>query len=293
MVGSSASTPDEGVIHVHDQDTYARAPAYTGAHEAGDGGSKAAVAAETAKETAKDEARNVAGTAKEQAGAVVGEARGQVRRIASQAKDQATDRVRGQHNQLVDRLRGLSDEFAEMGRDGDSPGKALVSDLGQRGQRVADYLADRGPEGLVSELTGFARRRPFAFLAGAVAAGFLVGRLGKNVWKAQQDQSSGSNGSVSGAQPSYADTRYESTRLAEADTAAYSVPPTTPAGTAAPVVADPYAERVVTEPVVVEPIVADPRVVDAYPPQPATPAVRPQPYPDTYTDPDPRQGGLR
>lgn len=247
---------------MHDQDTYARAPAYTGAHEANDGSSKAAVAAETAKETAKDEARNVAGTAKEQAGAVAGEARSQVQRIASQAKAQATDRVRGQHNQLVDRLRGLSDEFAEMGRDGDSPGKALVSDLGQRGQRVADFLADRGPEGIVSELTDFARRKPFTFLAGAVAAGFLVGRLGKNVWKAQQEQS---------ASPS-TNTRAQATRLAEADTASYSVPPTTPAAAAAPVP-------------------ADPRVVGASPPAetPTTPAT-PPPY---YPDPDPRQGGQR
>jgi hypothetical protein len=119
----------------------------------------------------------------------VGEARGQVGRLASHAKDQATDRVRGQHDRLVGRLRGLADEFQEMGGDGDSPGRALVSDLGQRGRRVADYLADRGPEGLVSEVTDFARRRPLAFLAGAVAAGFLVGRVGKGVWKAQQETS--------------------------------------------------------------------------------------------------------
>jgi uncharacterized protein YjbJ (UPF0337 family) len=267
---------------MHDQDTYARAPAYTGSHEAADNSSKVATAADTAKETAKDEARNVAGTAKEQAGAVVGEARGQVRRLASQAKDQATDRVRGQHNQLVDRLRGLADEFQEMGGDGDSPGKALVSDLGQRGRRVADYLGDRGPEGLVSELTDFARRRPFAFLAGAVAAGFLVGRLGKNVWKAQQEQS-GPSGSGS-TQP------------------AYSTPSTVPT-------AEPYvAETAVAQPVVVEPVVADPRVVEAFPPAnapvtpavpPVTPAVPPQPYDQPY-DPsygqpyeDPRQGGVR
>ena len=273
---------------MHDQDTYARAPAYTGAHEANDGSSKAAVAAETAKETAKDEARNVAGTAKEQAGAVVGEARSQVQRIASQAKAQATDRVRGQHNQLVDRLRGLSDEFAEMGRDGDSPGKALVSDLGHRGQRVADFLADRGPEGVVSEVTDFARRRPFTFLAGAVAAGFLVGRLGKNVWKAQQEQSASPS---TNTRAQATNTRAQATRLAEADTASYSVPPTTPVGIAAPVVADTYTERVVTEPVYVEPVVADPRVVEAFPPAetPVTPAT-PPPY---YPDPDPRQGGQR
>jgi hypothetical protein len=178
---------------MHDQDTYARTRAPDtyresgGAHEASDAGSKAAVAADTAKETAKDQARTVASTAKREAGAVVDETRSQVRRIASQARDQATERVRGQHKQVVDRLRGLADEFQEMGADGSTPGRALVGDLGLRGRRVADYLADRGPEGLLSEVTDFARRRPLAFLAGAVAAGFLAARLGKNVWKAQSD----------------------------------------------------------------------------------------------------------
>jgi hypothetical protein len=178
---------------MHDQDTYSRtrAPAGTvaggGAHEAADAGSKAAVVADTAKETAKDEARAVAATAKQDAGTVVDEARSQVRRLASQARDQATERVHGSHHQLVNRLRGLADEFQEMGKDGDTPGKALVNDLGQRGRRVADYLADRGPEGLLSEVTDFARRRPLAFLTSAVAAGFLIGRLGKGVWKAKSD----------------------------------------------------------------------------------------------------------
>jgi hypothetical protein len=247
---------------MHDQDTFARAPAYSGAHEADDSGSKAAVAAETAKETAKDEARNVAGTARQEAGAVVGEARGQVRRLATQAKDQATDRVNHQHNRMVDRLRGLADEFDEMGGDGNTPGRALVSDLGRRGRRVADYLADRGPDGIVSEVTDFARRRPFAFLAGAVAAGFLVGRLGKNVWKAQQEQDSS-------ARPSEEDTLY------------------TPSTAPAPVPADSYvAETVLAEPVVVQPVVADPRVVDAFPPSnaPVTPAVPPTSYPDPRAD---------
>jgi hypothetical protein len=182
---------------MHDQDTHARTrdpSSYGGAHEATGAGSQAAVAADTAKETVKDEARNVAGTARQEAGAVVGEARSQVQRIASQARDQAKDRVQGQHSQLVDRLRGLADEFQAMGGDGDTPGKALVGDLGQRGRRVADYLADRGPEGLLSEVTQFARRRPLAFLAGAVAAGFLAGRLGKNVWKAQSESGPASTG---------------------------------------------------------------------------------------------------
>jgi uncharacterized protein YjbJ (UPF0337 family) len=259
---------------MHDQDTYARAPSYNGSHEADDGRSKAAVAADTAKDTAKDEARNVAGTAKEQTGAVVGEARGQVRRLATQAKGQATDRVRGQHNQMVDRLRGLADEFQEMGGDGDSPGKALVGELGQRGRRVADYLADRGPEGLVTEVTDFARRRPFAFLSGAVAAGFLVGRLGKNIWKTQQDDA-GSSGSYRSRQPAHAGE--------EPIAPVYSEPvPADPyvADTYTEPIADPYAERVVRPAGVTQPIPPDPYPAKTYRAAPVTPAVPPRTYPE-------------
>jgi hypothetical protein len=218
---------------MHDQDLYARAPTYDGGtRESTDTGSKVATAAGTAKETAKDEARTVAGTAKREAGSVVNEAGSQVRRLASQARDQATDRVRGQHNRAVDRLRGLADEFADMGGDGDSPGKALVGDLGRRGQRVADYLADRGPEGLASEVTDFARRRPLTFVAGAVALGFLVGRLGKNVWKAKSDDTGQPASST--PRPTYRDAQYSEPQYSEpvVDEPVYADPyPVEPAGT--------------------------------------------------------------
>lgn len=273
---------------MQDQDLYARtrAPAGAGggAHEAGDGGSKAAVAADTAKETAKDEARNVASTAKEQAGAVVGEARSQVQRLTSRARDQATDRVRGSHNQFVDRLRSLADEFADMGADGDSPGKALVSDLGQRGRRVADYLADRGPEGLLSEITDFARRRPAAFLATAVAAGFIVGRLGKGIWKAQSDDDSTSTVRSTGESYDRVATAPQWTEPPSTATGVAPVPAASPAAPATP--------AVTTVPPTVPPAQVPPAtgpVADPYAPSPYAS--------ETYTDPygatDPRGGEAR
>lgn len=48
-----------------------------------------------------------------------------------------------------------------------------------RGRRAADYLEERGVDGLVGDLQGFARRRPGAFLGGAVLAGLVAGRLMK------------------------------------------------------------------------------------------------------------------
>jgi hypothetical protein len=276
---------------MHDQDTYAGtgAPAQGGAHEAGGGGSKATITAETAKESAKGEARTVAATAKQEAGNVVGEARGQFRRLASQARDQATDRVRGSHSQVVDRLRGLSDEFEEMGRGGDSPGRALVGDLGQRGRRVADYLADRGPEGLLSEVTDFARRRPMAFLATAVAAGFLVGRLGKGVWKAQsEDDASGSTMDNGRRAPLGVDERYERVDTGPATTPQWTEPPSTVTGVApAPPAATPVTPAAPGMPV------AEPVPPTPYPPTPHSPESYPESYNDPYGSVEPRGGEPR
>jgi len=257
---------------MHDQDTYARTRAPDtyqesgGAHEASDAGSKAALAAETAKETAQDQMRTVASTAKQEAGAVVDETRSQVRRIASRARDQATDRVHGQHNQLVDRLRGLADEFQEMGADGNTPGRALVGDLGHRGRRVADYLADRGPEGLLSEVTDFARRRPLAFLTGAVAAGFLAGRLGKNVWKAQSDTGT----APSGGSPS-------------------TTASTNPSGSY--VDSSPSPSAVVSGPQTVDPHGYDPAVAPVTPAVPPANSVPPATPPATPVAPPVSHGG--
>jgi hypothetical protein len=52
---------------------------------------------------------------------------------------------------------------------------------------MADYLDRHGPEGVLREVQDFARRRPGAFLATALAAGFVVGRLGKGVAKADEN----------------------------------------------------------------------------------------------------------
>jgi hypothetical protein len=57
----------------------------------------------------------------------------------------------------------------------------VVTQVSQGGRRVADYLAENGPDGVLREVQDFARRRPGTFLAVAAAAGFVVGRLGKGV----------------------------------------------------------------------------------------------------------------
>jgi hypothetical protein len=63
----------------------------------------------------------------------------------------------------------------------------VVSRIADSGRQFADYLDHHGPEGVLREVQDFARRRPGAFLASALAAGFVVGRLGKGIAKADSN----------------------------------------------------------------------------------------------------------
>lgn len=131
-------------------------------------------------DTAKTEARNVAGTAKDQAGRVADEAREQGRNLmqqaASEAKQQAhgqTQRAAGVAQSIAGQFRALSegraDEAGEVGR--------YMQQVSDQIESFATSLDQRGFDGLVDDLSSFARRRPGVFLISAATAGFLTGRL--------------------------------------------------------------------------------------------------------------------
>jgi hypothetical protein len=135
-------------------------------------------------------AGDVKDTAKEQAQRVGAEARTQVRNVASDVRDRVGDQARTQNDKLVGTIRQTADQLDEMRGDRpDSPAATVVSRVAEGGRQLADYLDRNGPEGMLREVQDFARRRPVAFIATALAAGFVVGRLGKSV--AQADPQAG------------------------------------------------------------------------------------------------------
>ena len=128
-------------------------------------------AAGVAAETAGAAARDAAGTAKEQAGQVAGEAKAQARNLARDVRDRVGAEARSQNDRLADSVRNFADELDQMaGERGDSPARKVVTQVSQGGRRVADYLAEHGPEGVLEGVQDFARRRPGTFLLAAAAA---------------------------------------------------------------------------------------------------------------------------
>ncbi|MEV3970529.1 hypothetical protein AB0K68_20645 [Streptomyces sp. NPDC050698] len=130
---------------------------------------------------AREGASEVVGTATEQVKAVTGEARAQAGAMAGDLRSRVTEEAESQARRGAQVMREWADDLSGLAQnaDTDSPAKKLVVQAADRGHRAADYLDSRGVGGLVGDLQDFARRRPGAFLGGAVLAGFAVGRLAK------------------------------------------------------------------------------------------------------------------
>jgi ElaB/YqjD/DUF883 family membrane-anchored ribosome-binding protein len=124
-------------------------------------------------EVARDEMSHVADSA-----------RHEIRSFADEAKTQVRGRIDEEGAHLNDAVRQFGGQLADMGRnadDPDGPAARAVAQLGERVTTLADQYQDRGVNGVLEDVKAYARRRPGQFIAIAAAAGFVVGRLIRNV----------------------------------------------------------------------------------------------------------------
>jgi hypothetical protein len=93
--------------------------------------------------------------------------------------------------QLANQLLSLSDELRSMaGASGqDGMAASLASQAASRVRTAGQWLDDRQPGQVADEMQSFARRRPAAFLALAVGAGLVAGRLTRGLKDANSDNS--------------------------------------------------------------------------------------------------------
>jgi len=153
--------------------------------------------------TASDAGKRVAGVAGEQAGQVASEASQQVKDLVHQTRGELTEQAATQQKRVAGGLRSLGEELHSMAQNSEQQGPAtdLVKQAAERTSTVASWLEDREPGHVVDEVTRFARQRPGAFLAIAAGAGLLVGRLGRGLKAANDDDSNnGDSGGNSSAQ---------------------------------------------------------------------------------------------
>jgi len=156
--------------------------------------------------TASEHAGAVATTAKDEAASVMHDARTQGRRLANQSRDQLRQTANEQGQRFAATLRDVSSQLHGMASGTTAP-SGMLADVTEQAASSAHQLAssldDRGVQGVIDDVKRFARRRPGVFIAGAVAAGIVTGRLIRSldtgaVMEAakpatEPDQDSGSN----------------------------------------------------------------------------------------------------
>lgn len=151
-------------------------------------------------DTAKGEARRVAASAGEQASQVTQEAGTQVRRLMDEGLTEARTQSDTQMTRLGGRLREIADEMSQMANGSEQHGVAsqFAGELAGRGERLADWLENHGPDEALDQVRRYARRNPTTFLALAAGAGLVVGRFARALQAGEPDQASGT-GSTAGA----------------------------------------------------------------------------------------------
>lgn len=123
--------------------------------------------------------RQVGSTVKDQATEVVDQGKREARDMLGQSRSALYDQTAQQQRQVAGKLRTLADDFGSMaGQSDEGQASDLVHELSSRAGQLADWL-EREPSQLLDDVSTFARRRPGAFLAAALGAGLLVGRLGR------------------------------------------------------------------------------------------------------------------
>ncbi|MER7797899.1 hypothetical protein [Microbacterium sp. NPDC096154] len=152
-------------------------------------------------ETAKHEASEVAGTAKAEAGHVVDTAKQEAKSVAHEAKTQAkqvyaqtrqelSDQAASQQQRVADGLRSIGDELQSLTRNAENRGMAteFVEQASARINDASSWLSQRDPGSLLNEVKSFARRKPGMFIAGALVAGVVAGRLTRALTENAKDE---------------------------------------------------------------------------------------------------------
>src|SRR3954451_11249004 len=142
---------------------------------------------------ATEKAQEVAGQAKEKAQEATDQAKGRVREQVDQRSTEAGKQV----STSAGDLRSVSEELRKQGKD--TPAR-LAEQAADRTERVGSYLTESDADRILDDVEDFARRQPWAVVAGGLVLGFAASRLLKasssDRYRQQQQLSQGSNGRV-------------------------------------------------------------------------------------------------
>ena len=143
---------------------------------------------------ATEKAQEVAGQAKEKAQEATDQAKGRVREQVDQRSSEAGQQV----STTAGDLRSVSDELRKQGKD--TPAR-FAEQAADRTERLGSYLTESDADRILGDVEDFARKQPWAVVAGGLVLGFAASRLLK-ASSSERYQQRTSAGSVAPRTPS-------------------------------------------------------------------------------------------
>jgi len=116
------------------------------------------------------QAQQAADQAKEKAQEAKSKASDKVREQVDQRSTQAGEQVTG----TASDLRSVGEQLREQGKD--TPAK-LAEQAAERTERLGGYLRESDADRILGDVEDFARRQPWAVVAGGIALGFAASRF--------------------------------------------------------------------------------------------------------------------
>jgi hypothetical protein len=132
-----------------------------------------------AASTLVEKASEVRGVASDEARGVVQDAKHHARQVAQESRESLRSEASNQAVRVASTLRDIGGQLQAMADSQTGGGTAvdMSRQLADAATRAADRLETGGVDATLTDLKGFARRRPGLFLVGALGAGFVAGRL--------------------------------------------------------------------------------------------------------------------
>jgi len=157
------------------------------------------------KETSVAAGQHVAGVTKDEIHEVGSETKKQAKDLYRETQAELADQAAAQQKRVASGIRSLAAEFGAMAETSETQG--VASDVAQqaatRAAGIADWLDQRDPGSLLTEVKSYARRKPGTFIAIAAVAGVLAGRLTRGVIEDSKDSAEDSTGQAN-VTPGYA-----------------------------------------------------------------------------------------
>jgi len=151
-----------------------------------------------------EKARAVTNETKQQLGEVADVARSQVQDLVGGARHEVLQQTETQAQRLNDAVRDVGRQLRDLaeGNPSDGPVRSLARTAADRIDGFTGRFERDGVQGSLTAVRDVARRRPLVFLAGAMAAGMVVGRVLRHADTGQLAQDATGNGSnpASGSQ---------------------------------------------------------------------------------------------